>query len=295
MTAFNELRVQQYSDSLEMLSQQKTPRLALFAREQSGTGSKALRMLSQVGATQSVTSTTRVQPNVDIDVAHDGRWVYPITKTWGTYVDDIDLLQTNINPTGAYTQSAVMALNRDMDDLFLSAFFGTSQTGETGNVSVTFPAANQIAVTEGVGAATGLNVEKLRGVRKLALEADVDLDMESIYMGIAPEQYDNLFALTQVVSTDFNERPVLVDGVVSRFMGINFVISNRLPTDSNGYRRCPVWLPSGMGKGTWKGITGSMRNDSSKQRNPLYVEAQMMCGFTRLEEAKCYEVKCAEA
>lgn len=294
MAEIEALRIQEYSTNLELLSQQKTPKLAMYAMTQSAAGSKAFRMLSQVDSTEVVQRSTRAKPAINIDMDHTGRWVYPETYDWGRVVDDIDLLQTNIQPQGAYVQSAVAAMNRKMDDLFLSAFFGTAKTGETGATSTSFLAANQVAVTEGVGAATGLNIEKLRAAKKILLQNEVDLDMESIYVGVSPTQHDNLLALTQVVSTDFNDRPVLVDGKVQRFLGMNFVISNRLPTDGSSYRRLPVWVASGMGKGSWKEMTGNIRTRPDLQGNPAYVEATMMLGFTRLEEAKCVEIKCSE-
>lgn len=294
MAEIDALRVQEYSTNLELLSQQKMAKVANLALSQTAAGSKAFRMLSQIDETEARERTTRAQPAVNIDVEHTGRWVYPTMYDWGRVVDDIDLLQTNIAPQGAYVQSAVAAMNRKQDDMFYSAFFGTANTGETGGSTTSFLSGNQIAVTTGVGSATGLNVEKLRAAKKGLLEADVDLDMESIYIAVAPKQHDDLLALTQVVSTDFNDRPVLVDGKVQRFLGINFVISNRIPVDGNSYRRLPVWVPSGMGRGSWKEISGNIRNRPDLQGNPAYVEASMMLGFTRLEEAKCWEIKCAE-
>lgn len=294
MAEIEALRVQEYSTNLELLCQQKTPKLAMLAMAQSAAGSKAFRMLSQIDATEAVSRTTRAQPAINIDLNHTGRWVYPQMFDWGKVVDDIDLLQTHIAPQGAYVQSAVSAMNRKQDELFTSAFFGTAQTGETGATGTSFLTANQIAVDVGVGSATGLNVEKLRAAKKVMLEADVDLDMESIYVAVSPRQHDDLLALTTVTSTDFNDRPVLVDGKVQRFLGMNFIISNRLPTDGNSYRRLPVWVPSGMGKGSWKEMSGNIRNRPDLQGNPLYIESSMMVGFTRLEEAKCVEIKASE-
>lgn len=295
MADLSVLRAQEYSTNLELLSQQMTPKVANFARVQSGVGSKALRMLSQVAETDGSAYTTRATPAMNLDIGHDGRWVYPQFFAWGTVVDEPELLQTNIAPQGAYVRSAVAFMNRKQDDLFYSAFFGTAQTGEAGGTSTTFPAAQQIAVTEGVGSATGLNVAKLRAGKKLLLENDVDLDMESIYCAVTPKQHDDLLAITQVVSTDFNNRPVLgEDGMVRQFLGINFVISNRIPTDSSSYRRLPMWVPSGMGRGEWQAVQGTIRTRPDLQFDPDYIEAKMGVGFTRLEEAKCVEIKCAE-
>lgn len=292
MADIQTLRTQEYSTNLELLSQQMRPKLAPFATEQAASGSKAFRMLSQIDKTNAVRRTTSAKPAINVDVEHDGRWVYPLMSDWGKVVDDIDLLQTNIAPQGAYTRSAIAALNRQSDDDFLTAFFGDAKTGETGSTTTSFDSNNQVAQT--VGSTTGLNVTKLRSAQKILLDNDVDLDMEDIYIGVSPRQHDDLLALTEVVSTDFNERPVLVDGMVRRFLNMNFIITTRLPTDSNSYRRLPVWVPSGIGKGTWKPVSGVVRKRPDLQGEPDYVEASQMEGFTRLEEAKCVEIKCEE-
>ena len=295
MADIQTLRTQEYSTNLELLSQQIMPKLAPYAMEQSAAGSKAFRMLSQIDKTNAVRRTTSAKPAINIDVEHDGRWVYPLMTDWGKVVDDIDLLQTNISPQGAYVQSAVAALNRQSDEDFLTAFFGDAKTGETGSTTTSFTSGNQVSVSEGAGAATGLNVEKLRAAQEILLASDINLDAEDIYIAVSPKQRDDLLALTQVVSTDFNDRPVLVDGRLTKFLGMNIIVSNYLPVDSNDYRRLPVWVKSGMGRGTWKAISGTIRKRPDLQGEPDYVEASVMEGFTRLDEDKCVEIKASEA
>ena len=288
------LRSQEYSTNLEMLSQQKMAKLAPYATVQQASGSKAFRMLSQIDKTNASLRSTSAKPAVNIDINHDGRWVYPLMYDWGKVIDDIDLLQTNIAPQGTYVQSAVAALNRTSDDLFTSAFFGDAQTGETGATTTSFDSNNVVAVDLG-GSAEGMTVEKMRAAQKILLDNDVDIDMEEIYIAVSPKQHDDLLALTTVVSTDFNDRPVLVDGRVRKFLNMNIIISTRLPTDANSYRRNPVWVPSGMGCGVWKEINGVIRKRPDLQGEPDYAEASMMKNFTRLEEAKCVEIKSSEA
>jgi hypothetical protein len=295
MSEIDFLRTQEYSTNLELLSQQKMAKFAENTMTVSASGAKAFRMMSQIDSTDAVSLNTRATPAMNVDVVHDGRWVYPKHYAWGRVVDDIDLLQTNISPQGSYAQSAIAALNRQADDDFLTAFFGTAQTGETGGTSTVFDTNNQVSVNEG-GTTSGINIDKLRNAQKILLDNEVDIDAEDITIGISPYQHDELLGLTQVVSTDFNTRPVLgEDGRVRSFMGMNIVISTRLPADGSGYRRLPVWVKSGMGRGVWESINGVVRKRSDLQFNPDYVEAGMRCGFTRLEEAKCVEIKCNEA
>ena len=121
MTDIQALRTQEYSTNLELLSQQMMPKVAIHCMTQNAAGSKAFRMMSQIDKTAAIRRTTSAKPAINIDMSHDGRWVYPLMTDWGKVIDDIDLLQTNIAPQGAYVRSAVAALNRQSDDDFLSA------------------------------------------------------------------------------------------------------------------------------------------------------------------------------
>lgn len=293
---YDVLRVQEYNDSLEMLAQQMSSKFRGACRTENASGSKAFRMLSQIEQVTVSERTNRAETIDNTAVNYDGRWVHWKRHHFDTIVDDIDIIQTNITPDGQIVRSAVASMNRKIDEQFRDAFFGTAQTGESGGTSTSFDSNNVVAVTEGAAAATGMNVKKLREAKKILMDNDVDVDFETVYVAMAPRQHDDLLALTQVISTDFNERPILgQDGMVRRFMGFNIIVSNRLGVDGNSYRRCPVWVPSGMGCAVWKEITGDMRQLPNYKGNPLLIEAEMQLGFTRLEEAKCVEIKCSEA
>lgn len=290
------LRMQGYSTNLELLSQQMPSLFLPYCRQETAAkGTKAYRMLSQLAQTSVSLVTGRAQDVDDTVQLYDGRWVYMKPYTVAHYLDDVNLVQTAINPQSAIMKGFIAAMNRQVDTDFLTAFFGTAKTDETGGASTNFTAGNQVGVTEGVGTATGMNVAKLRAARKILAQNFVNLDYEEAYVAVTPKQYDDLLALTQVVSTDFNNRPVLVDGKLKSFMGFNIIESNLLPTDGSSYRRCPVWVASGMGCAMWEPISGDIRRAPNKQRNPYLLEANMMLGLTRLEEAKCVEIKCSEA
>lgn len=290
------LYTQTFSDSLEMLSQQKKSKFKQFCyMDNVGAGQEAHRMLSQISET-GVSKRTQRAENIDNStIIYDGRWVYPETWHQDTVVDSIDLLRTSINPTGMIVNSFVASLNRQADDDFLSAFYGDAKTGKSGNTTTIFDSNQVVAVTEGVGSATGLNVAKFRELRKILQDNDVDLDFEQAYLAISPQQYKDLTGITEVTSSDFTASKPLQTGELASFLGVGIIVSTRLPVDSNGYRRCPFWVQSGMGCTSWGDITASVRNNPSMKGNPWIVEAEMSLGFTRLEEAKCGEVKCSEA
>lgn len=291
---YDVLRMQTFSDSLEMLSQQRGSKFRSFCRTDNAKGSKTHRMLSQIQPVDVSLRTNRAETIDNTAVIFDGRQVNHKRYHFDTVVDDIDLIQTDISPEGPIVQSAVASMGRQIDTDFLAAFFGTALTGEAGGTSTSFTAANQVAVTVGGGGSnTGLNIAKMRSAQQILMDNDVDIDFEKPIMGISPKGHNDLLALTQVVSTDFNTRPILgTDGMVREFMGFRIVISTIVDDTLNGssHVRAPVWVPSGMGCAIWKDITGNMRELPNFKGNPTKVEAEMQMGFTRLEEAKCVEI-----
>lgn len=293
MADIEALRIQQYSTNLELLLQQRGSPFRSFVRKANAAGSKSYRFLSQVGKVVAGRQTGPAEPIDNQAMSIEARWVnMPLPFKFQTIVDDIDLLQTNIEPTGAYVTSAVESLNRGITDSFFSAYYGTAKTGETGSGSTSFTAGNQINVDVGAGAATGLNIEKLRAVKKLAMSKFNDFSFERPVMALNAKAHDDLLALTQVVSTEFNTRPVLgQDGMVTSFMGINFIMNEQIPTDASGYYRLPFWVPSGVGEATWFDIKTDIREQPQLTGKPRLIEAMSCLEFTRLEEDKCYEVK----
>lgn len=288
------LYVQQFASTVSLLLQQKGSKLRSYVMTGSHVGEQA-SPVDQIGAISMNDVVGRFSPMGRVDAAVDRRWCFPIDSDLPQLLDKNDQLRLLIDPKSSYVQNAVYAAGRRMDDHIIDAFFGTAKTGKTGSTSTTFPAANQVAVNFGASGNTGLTVAKLREAKRLLMSYEVDLDADMISCIVTSKQHDNLLAEAQVVSTDFNDRPVLVDGKVTRFLGINIIHCERLDTDTSSYRRVPVFAKSGMYLGIWNDIKTSIsqRNDLSGEPWQAYV--YMTAGATRLEENKTIEVKCSEA
>ena len=70
-----------------------------------------------------------------VDTPHSRRQVALSDYEWGDLVDDQDQVRLLINPTSTYAQAAAAALGRSMDDVCISAFLGTANTGVAGGTS----------------------------------------------------------------------------------------------------------------------------------------------------------------
>lgn len=282
--------VQQYKANVELLLQQTESRLAGAVMTGSHVG-KAASVVEQFGSATAALKTGRHADTPLMDLSQDKRWVFPLDYEWASLIDNEDQLRAIVNLTSPYAQAGAAAINRAKDDVILSAVFGTNYKGENGTTSETFDTTNyQVGVNVG-GTASGLNVAKLQSaIQKLMLANKGELS-EPVFGAISSYEHDLLLKEVLVVSKDYNGGgAVLEDGKVKRFMGVNFIITERLNI-SSGNRLVPVWVKSGLYLGTWSGMVVDIgpRRDKS---NATQVYVCMTMGATRTQAGKSIQVLC---
>lgn len=285
--------VQQYSTNIALLLQQKGSKLRDKVMTSSHVGKQA-SPVDQIGAITAQRVTSRFAPMGRVDAPTDRRWVFPIDYDLPQLLDTFDKLRLLTDPMSSYVVNATYAMGRAMDDEIISAFFGDAKTGENGGTTTSFPAGQQVAVNFGAAANVGLTVAKLREAKRVLMANEVDIDNEQLFVAITAKQHDNLLAEAQVISLDYNTRPVLVDGKITSFMGFNFQHIERLTVDGSSFRRVPVWAKSGIHLGLWNEIQNSLTQRNDLQGMPFQAYTLGTFGGTRLEEKKIVEIKCAE-
>jgi hypothetical protein len=282
--------VQQYATNIQLLLQQKGSRLSGAVTMGSHVGKQA-SPVDQIGSVEMIAPAGRFSPMGRVDAAVDRRWVFPSDYELPQLIDSFDKLRLLTDPQSSYVQNAVYAAGRKRDALIIAAINGTAKTGESGGTSVSLPAAQKVAVGFGAASDVGLTVAKLREAKKKLMAADVDLENDPMFCAINATAHDNLLAEAQVISTDFNDKPVLVEGRIMRFLGINFIHTELLES-SSGDTLVPVWVKSGVYLGSWNemGTDISKRNDLSGL--PWQAVVSMTAGATRLEEEKVVQIAC---
>jgi hypothetical protein len=286
--------VQQYTTNVQLLSQQKGSRLRMSVTIGSYKGKQGVPV-DQFAATVATKRTTRYPALTPADIQSDRRWVFPSDYDWNDLIDSIDKLRLLIDPQSSYVQSGTAAMNRAMDDEIITAFFGTAKTGVDGGTSTTFPASQQVSASEGASAATGMNVEKLKaGIQiLLANEAWDPASGDRIHCVISAKQNRNLMDEIQVINADYNgERPVVNDGFVMSWGKVDFIHSERLPTNGSSQTRCPMYVKEGMHLGMWQDISADVSQRKDLAGLPYQVYLYGTFGGTRLEEKKVVELPC---
>lgn len=285
--------VMQYASTINLLLQQKGSKLRDKVMVGSHIGKQA-SPVDQIGAVEAQRVTSRFSAMGRVDAAVSRRWVAPVSYDLPQLVDHFDKLKLMNDPQSAFVQNAVYAMGRAMDREIIAAFTGSALTGETGSSTTSFTAANEVDVATG-GANSRLNVAKLRAVRELIKAAHIDMDEDPIYVGLTAKDDAALLNEIEIISTDFAaaEKPVLVDGKLKQFLGMNFVHCELLETLAAGTNEVniPVWAKSGMHLGMWEDVKTSVSQRHDLQGEPWQVYVSGTFGATRIDEAKVFNIE----
>lgn len=292
--------VQDYKTTVMMLAQQTGSRLAPLVTTDTYKG-KAGKAVEQFGATKAQKRTSRHGDTPLMDVPQYARWVFPSDYEWADLIDDQDKLRMAIDPTSPIAQAGAMAMGRAMDDELLGALYADAKTGENGTTTTSFDTSGQVVGPNVGGTSTNLNVAKLREAKRILLANDIDLDVEPVWMIITSKEADALLGETQITSVDFNDRPTLVDGKVTRFLGINFkhmeftntaAFDNTASMLNSTNRYCPLFVPKALHIGIWEDTVAKMsERDDKGYATQVYLRNTV--GATRIDEKRIIRVECA--
>lgn len=290
------LYTQQYASAVELVAQQMRPRIASSFTQMSAVGSAA----TVVNFVDVGDARERDQLYDDVlfdDVKHNRPWVYPRHFDKAIPFDSIEQMQMNANPTSDYVQGVVAALNRKMDAEAIRAFFASRNTGQAGEVPEAFDTVNNVVGIDIGGVGSPLNVEKLQQVKKLIKRKEVGIDDgELLNIVISPDEEQAMMNEIEVISSDFTTKRVMDAGTMvgSGYMGFNWILSNYLQLDSNGYRRIPVYSSRGMSFCTWN---GGPKTDVSQRKDkrglPWQVYGEGHWGAVRRDSNRVFEIKAA--
>jgi len=278
--------VQQYSNNVQMLSQQKGSLLRSAVDVETVVGKNSF--FDQVGVASAVKRLTRHSDTPRMDTPHARRRCSLSDYEYSDLIDNQDKIRTLIDPTSAYATAAAYALGRAQDDEIIAALSGTAYTGETGSTATALPSAQKI--TE--AGTDGLTIAKLRQAKEILDGASVDPSITR-WAAVSPKQITDLLGTTEVTSSDFNTVKALANGEVNSFLGFNFIVSNRLDITSSK-RLCLVWAMDGCKMAIGQDLMTRIDERADKgYAHQVYVCQSI--GATRMEEEKVVTIEAHEA
>ncbi|WP_420415835.1 phage capsid protein [Marinovum algicola] len=298
-----------YRDNIRMVAQQmQNPlRAAVVLEPASG---EAVSLADLMGKKEYQEGADYSRTNVDNPTKWTRRWLTrPTGIVDGEYITKEEKFDKAMDPTSRLVSNSVKAVERGVFDRLLGVkkvggqfvisgggIMGGSQEGRTPGALTPLPAGNFIAVDYDGGAANGLTTGKLRGATEAMELEDFGLETEDeIYSLITPKQKTNLINLALATGNNLNPFDVknISEGKPGKLLGINWLFSNRVPVDENGYRLCPVWSRENIGGGVWQDVDGDMWNDSHA-RNLPYINTDAYIEAGRIEDGGVRVIRCAE-
>ncbi len=142
----------------------------------------------------------------------------------GEVIEQEDPTQMIIDPNSAVTKNLAMNMRRAKDDNIIAAASGDSRDGAGGAVAYA-------GGTVGDGT-TRIDIEKVLAVDEYFNAGDVDPDLPRVWV-YGPRQKRDLMQLMEVTSGDFQSGKALASGRIPNWMGFDWVMSNRLLSDTD--------------------------------------------------------------
>lgn len=286
----------QYSSNLEMLLQQMTSKLRGRVREQGGFVGKMASPVTQYGSVAMKAPKGRFSPLDHVQPSSTRPWMFPQAGELADLIDGFDELQTIVDPKSGYVQANSAATARYWDDgLIASAFASRSLGTDIGSLTTeTFNTTNfQVASSFGSGAAVGLTVSKIIEAKRILEHYHNDLSMDRPTLVIGSQQKSDLLNQVQVVSTEFNDKPVLVNGEIQQFLGFDIVTSERLSVASS-VRNIICFVKSGLMLGMWKDMENFIDQRVDLSGRPWQLTTRTMFGCLRMQPGKVVSVLCSD-
>lgn len=303
--------VQEFTDNVMMLSQQKGSRLRPYVRNESIKG-KA-KAFDRIGVVNMVEKTSRHSDTPQLDTPHSRRWCFLKDYEWADLIDDLDKVRVLNEPTSEYVMAAMWAAGRTMDDRILEAADASIVTGEDvgSGPAATMPNTQKVAAIDGAGNFDNLNVDTLRSIKLIMDANEVDENLER-HIACTASQIYALLGDDRITSNDYNSVKALVEGKVDTFMGFKFHRLQRVLTQTSALSASATTGVVGSGSSVlnfrkvvaWTqpslvlGIGADVKSDISERKDKsLATQAyiSMAIGATRLEEEQVVIALCKES
>lgn len=259
-------------------------------------GNKAEEIEDRFGDIDLVEQTSRHEDTHYIDMTSTRRWIKkPAPADAAALLGRHDKQSTQVNIQAPVASAMARGVKRYHDNRFFPGFYGAAYMGEQGpETAVGFKAANIIEPV------SGLNLAALSTLQKAYDDSDVDTVSEMPWLFLDTKGRQELLAIPEYKSADFNEGHPLIKGEIKPFMGFRFMMFNfaslkgfplaqQYMFPAAGKIALPSFVPSGLHVGMWERFfSNECLNPSKKLQQQFYAEA--CSAMTRVDEGKCFQL-----
>lgn len=298
----------QYSNSVTMVAQQMRnvimPAVTIIPAN-----GEAQSVTDLFGQVDYMRGEARSRRNVENPVGGSRRWVvYEPTDEIesGQYIDREDKFRTATDPTSNFVRAHTAAVTRGQMDQLLGiekvganfavtrgGIYGIAREGKTpGAVGTALPD-GQILPDD----TNGLTLEKLILAVEMLQLADfgIDAQLDPLYGLITPKQKSDLLRIAAATAANINAFDVkqLESGQPTTLMGVNWIMTNRVPKSATGKRMVAIWSKTNIIGGEYQPLKGDMWNDTSAKNKP-YCNVSCHLDCVRAQDEGVVVIPCTE-
>lgn len=312
-----QLYAQMFGQGIELLPQQMGSKLKQFGmiHDLNGAEVKWIDFIEALDETAEVlVKTGRNAKTRQSGVEFSKRAIDANRFSVATLTDNLDLVRSLNDPQNPITITLAQAMGRREDRIIIAALNGNSRKragtgfGSYTNTNVALPSTQKVAVDyveTGATTDSNLTIGKLRRIRAIFLENDVEVDgavAPLVYVGGASQQ-QALLRSSEVNNIDTNAVRALVNGEVDTYMGFRFVWMGTGPNSTvpllpktSANVRTNFAFPNGDGFAFGEHLAGRRvrvtERDDLQYTNQIFME--MDVGATRVVEKHVVEILCDE-
>jgi hypothetical protein len=270
-----------FSRNVHQLGQQRESRLFKTARVKYDTADKW--HWERLAAANMASKASRLAATPVLNIAHSKRVATGATFSWGEALDHNDASKILIDPRSEYVKAGASAYGRQIDSIITAAATASAATGiNGGGAGAALPGGQQIGGTGGaVGAGQKLTVA---GLRQAKLKLDqAEVSSKRWFVTNAKGMQD-LLAVTEVASFDYNSVKALVQGEINTFMGFEFIRTELIQTNTGNRKWHLAIAEDAIGLGISQDRMTRVAEDPSVSfALRVYMETTM--GAVRIEDA----------
>jgi hypothetical protein len=259
------------------------------------------------------TKTTRFAAINPTDRAFRRRWMSPSWYYDALLVDKQDNIALHTDPSGDFMTSLTYAIERKKMDTIIASFDASVVAGKTPGADTAYSLTNT-AITNAAGRtvphdvtnsgaaggiSTGLTVNKLVLIREkfatLGIPDGVPINLVTSF-----KQKSDLLREAETQSTDTSDVKALVNGTISKYMGINFIETNKITlgssndidADTNVYE-CFAWIPEGIKYAQFLSPSFKVTARDDLVGDVWQIKVDFGCSAIRMNESMVLKVECA--
>lgn len=230
--------IEEYEDNVRHLSQQMETRLRPKVYEVSS-GGEAYNF-ERLAPTDAIEKTGRRVATAFVDDVWTRRVAQPKTFNHTMTIEHEDRVQMLVNPDSNYARNQAMAMNREMDNLIITACSADALDGDGALIP--------IPATQIIGDGTvPISFDIVTASQEQFMTDEIMPDYPKC-MIVGPTQVRKLMQLTENTSADYVQAQALQRyGIVPNWLGFTWIVSNLLEAPSVGELYCIAMTQMGIG------------------------------------------------